>query len=172
MLNSSAFRLRTSVLAALLVPLAGCPAPAQIEPVEGPINSPVLTGGEPSDPSPEFEVARAQWAEAGLDAYQMTLQRICFCPSPDYTGPFEVVVRNGAIEGVTLEGAMVDDERGETIEALFDLIAGAYERGAEEIAVEYDAEWGYPTSIGIDYSAEIADEEIAYRVSDLRSAER
>lgn len=165
--------LRTSLLALALLPLAGCPAPAQVDAGGELPSGPVFSGsGEPSDPSPEFEAARERWAEAGLDAYQMTLQRICFCPMPDYTGPFEVVVRNGAIETVTLDGATVDAERGETVAALFELIAEAYERGAEEIAVEYDPEWGYPTSVGIDYSTQMADEEIAYRVSDLRPADR
>ena len=164
--------LRTSVLALLLVPLAGCPAPAEVEPAEGPVLGPIADGREPSDPSPEFVAARERWTEADLGAYTMTLQRICFCPTPDYTGPFEVAVRGGAIETVTLDGASVDVERGETIEALFDLIAEAYERGAESIAVDYDPEWGYPTSVGIDYSAQMADEEIAYRVSDLRPADR
>ena len=164
--------LRPSVLALLLVPLAGCPAPAEVEPPEGPVVGPIADGGEPSDPSPEFVAARERWTEADLGAYSMTLQRICFCPTPDYTGPFEVAVRDGAIETVMLEGASVDVERGETVEALFDLIAEAYERGAESIAVDYDPEWGYPTSVGIDYSAQMADEEIAYRVSDLRALDR
>jgi hypothetical protein len=165
--------LRTALLAAVLVPLAGCPAPAQVDPGgELPSGSVFSGSGEPSDPPAEFEAARERWADAGLDAYAMTLQRICFCPSPDYTGPFEVVVRNGAVETVTLDGAAVDAERGETVAALFDLVAEAYEQGAESIAVEYDAEWGYPTSIGIDYSTQMADEEIAYRVSDLRPSDR
>ncbi len=173
MLTPSTLRVRTTLLALALLPLAGCPAPAQVDPGGELPSGPVFSGsGEPSDPSPEFEAARARWSEAGLDAYRMTLQRICFCPMPDYTGPFDVVVRNGAIETVTLEGAAVDVERGETVEALFDLIAEAYAQGAESIAVEYDAEWGYPTSVGIDYSTQMADEEIAYRVSDLRPADR
>ncbi len=165
--------LRTALLAAVLVPLAGCPAPAQVDPGGELPSGPVFSGsGEPSDPPAEFEAARERWADAGLDAYAMTLQRICFCPSPDYTGPFEVVVRNGAVETVTLDGAAVDAERGETVAALFDLVAEAYGQGAESIAVEYDAEWGYPTSIGIDYNTQMADEEIAYRVSDLRPSDR
>ncbi|WP_420454637.1 DUF6174 domain-containing protein [Rubrivirga sp.] len=160
------------LLAALLIPLAGCPAPATVEaPDEGFPDGPAL-GGAPAERSPDLDAARARWADAGLDAYAMTLQRICFCPSPDYTGPFAVVVRDGAVESVRLDGAAVDDERGATVADLFDLIDEAYEKGAAAVDVTYDPEMGYPTSVGIDYDARMADEEIAYRVSDLRPADR
>ncbi len=161
------------LLAALLMSLAGCAAPAPVEaPDEGFPNQPVLGSGAPAERSPDLDAARARWADAGLDAYAMTLQRICFCPSPDYTGPFDVVVRDGGLESVRLNGAAVESERGMTVAGLFDLIDEAYDKGAETVDVAYDPELGHPTSIGIDYDTRMADEEIAYRVTDLRAADR
>lgn len=162
---------RPLLLAVLLLPLAGCPAPAQVDPGEGPVTGPVLTEGPAAERSPDLDAARARWADAGLDAYTMTLERICFCP-PDYRGPYQVVVRNGVLASVRLDGATLDPDRGVTVDALFQLIEEAYEQEAEVVVVEFDAELGYPTSIGIDYSTMMADEEIAYRVSDLRAADR
>ena len=164
----SSSRVRLASLLVLLVPLGGCPAPAEVGPIEGP----VIPAGPAAERSPDLDTARARWSDAGLDAYTMTLQRICFCPMPDYTGPFEVSVRNDAIDAVRLMGEEVDTERGMTVAALFDLIEEAYDRKAEVVDVTYDPELGYPTSIGIDYSSQMADEEIAYRVSDLRASDR
>lgn len=164
--------LRTLLLAAVLVPLAGCPAPAQVEPGDGPVIGPQIPTGPAAEPSPDLEAARQRWAAAGLDAYTLTLERICFCPSPDFTGPFDVTVRNGAIDTVELNGATVDDERGMSVAALFELIDDAYAQGAEQVTVAFDAELGYPTRVSIDYSTMMADEEIGYTVSALRAADR
>lgn len=163
--------LRLAVFA-VLVPLAGCPAPQVAPPEETPGSEFPVFDEEPAEVSPDLEAARARWQAASLDRYRMTLQRICFCPSPDYTGPFEVTVADGEVQAVTLNGAAVDAERGESVEALFALIDDAYERGAVDVALEFDPDLGYPTSIGIDYSFQMADEEIGYRVSNVRRVAR
>ena len=163
---------RSLLFAAVLIPLAGCPAPAQVEPGDGPVIGPQVPSGPAAEPSPDLEPARQRWAEAGLDAYTMTLQRICFCPSPDYTGPFDVTVRNGALASVELDGAVVDDERGMTVDELFELLDEAYARGAARVTVAFDPDLGYPTNVSIDYDTRMADEEIAYTVSDLRAFDR
>lgn len=161
--------LRTLLLAAFLAPLAGCPAPEETAPGPGePVIGP--DGGASADTPAardDLEAARERWADAALEAYEMTLQRICFCPTPDYTGPFEVTVRDGKLASVVLNGAEVDDERGITVEGLFALIEEAYDRDAASVVVEYDERMGHPTSLSIDYDVRMADEEIGYRVSDL-----
>ncbi len=173
------------VLVLLAATFAGClspreAAPAPVEPAPsapgpGPmVGGPVLPGpgleGPPASRPPELDAARERWDAAGLDSYQMTLRRTCFCPSPDYTGPFSVTVRGGALASVTLDGARVDSERGETIDGLFDLIEDAYARRARTVAVAFDPELGYPTNLSIDYDVQMADEEIGYMVSDVRPA--
>ena len=158
--------LRLAALAALLAPLAGCPAPSPI--LDPPAVEPgVYGGGSPAVRSDDLAAARARWDAAGLDAYRLTLRRSCYCPSPDYTGPFEVTVRDGVIEGVRLDGEVVDAERGLTVDALFALIEEAYDREAETVRLAFDPEVGYPTEVYIDYSSMMADEEIGYTVSAL-----
>lgn len=151
-----------------LVPLAGCPAPAEVDP--GGLDLP--GGATPAVRTPDLDAARARWEAAGFDAYTMTLRRICFCPTPDYTGPFTVRVQDGALASVSLDGVLVDEDRGETVDDLFDLIEDAYERKAEVVAAEFHPEYGYPTSLSIDYSSMMADEEIGYHISDLKATDR
>ena len=162
-------RFRAAALVLLTAALTGCPAPAEVDPLDGAEVGPVISAPAASR-SPELDAARERWQAAGLDDYQMTLRRVCFCPAPDYTGPFGVTVRDGELAAVTLGGDRVDDERGETVDGLFDLIEDAYLRRAETVAVEFDPELGYPTNLSIDYSLQMVDEEIGYLVSDLRPA--
>lgn len=163
--------LRLAALALCAAALAGCPAPAAVDDggADDPVLGPLITG-TPAARSPDLDAARERWEASGLDAYEMTLRRVCFCPAPDYTGPFAVAVRGGEVASVTLDGAAVDDERGETVDDLFDLIEDAYTRKAQSVTVEFDPELGYPTNVAIDYSLQMADEEIGYMVSDLRPA--
>ena len=53
-----------------------------------------------------------------------------------------------------------------TVDQLFEIIEDATSR-AEMLEVSYDQEKGYPNTINIDYSSDIADEEVSFRLSDL-----
>lgn len=54
-----------------------------------------------------------------------------------------------------------------TIDSLFDEIKAAIDSNADNVQVEYDPISGYPTSIFIDYSTQIADEELRLNISGL-----
>lgn len=114
--------------------------------------------------------ARRWWAARGPESYTMTQTRGCFCP-PEFVGPFEVTVRRGAVVSVRYNGAQVPSDRARTVEALFDLIADAYARDADDVQVAYHPTLGYPTQISIDYRAEVADDELSITVADLTAAE-
>ena len=160
--------IRLAVLV-VLAQVAGC-ATSQPTPEPVPeLGPPVLPSGEAAARPDALDEAMARWETAGFEAYQMTLRRSCFCPSPDYTGPFDVTVRDGEIEAVRLEGAEVDAERALTVGDLFDLLEEAYERGAVTVNVTFDPEAGYPTELYIDYDERMADEEIGYTVSDVEA---
>jgi hypothetical protein len=161
---------RLLLLAALLPLLAaGCtprtapPAPAG--PVAGP-DEPALPG-EGATPD-DLAAARARWAAAGLDAYRYTVSRQCFCP-PEYSGPYEATVRDGALASLTYAGRPADMQQFAvpTVEGLFDQIAGAYASGASSVRVTYDARLGYPTTLWIDQDPMMADEETGYTISAL-----
>lgn len=111
--------------------------------------------------------ARARWAASGTADYTMTQERMCFCPT-EYRGPFVVTVRDGAVVAVTLDGASLPTDRALSVEALFDLVAAAYDRRADDVQVSYHPTLGYPTSIQIDYERQAADEELGLTVTALQ----
>ena len=117
-------------------------------------------------PNPEL-----RWAAYDLDDYTIVQTRACECLPPyEYT----IIVRNGEAVDVEYDvddGEPVDDftpEDAYTVEELFDVIQRAEQEGAYSIGVEYDARFGYPTSVFIDYDYNIADEELILTLSDLQ----
>ena len=116
---------------------------------------------------------RAKWEAASSDGQSVsyTAQNSCFCP-PDYTRPMNITEQNGKI---------VDATYADTVEAVpsyirdglltmserFDQLEAAYLNDAARIDVSYDQQYGYPSSVYIDESEMIADEETHYTIKDL-----
>jgi hypothetical protein len=120
----------------------------------------------PKDQIADIESARQQWRAQNLHTYAFTLQRGCFCGNNDR---LFVVVLSDTVAGVldldTTE--TVDRRLGETIDGLFTFIQTAIDRPAELIRAQYDAAKGFPTEIDYDGAAQIADDEIFFRISDV-----
>lgn len=66
-------------------------------------------------------------------------------------------------------GEAVNRQLGESVEDLFTFIQDATDGSAYLIRAEYDAVRGFPTEVDYDGAAQIADDEISYRVSDVHS---
>jgi len=113
-----------------------------------------------------LEAARQQWRNQNLHTYAFTLQRSCFCGN---THPLYIAVLNDAVVAVLdLEaGTELDPKLGETVEDLFTFVETAINRSARLIRVDYDAAKGFPTEIDYDGAAQIADDEIFFRVTDV-----
>jgi len=71
----------------------------------------------------------------------------------------------GPITGLTNAKQRWQSARPPTVDGLFDVIASANARNAAVLDASYDASLGYPTSISIDYTRNVADDEITYSVS-------
>jgi len=120
----------------------------------------------PQRQTTDLEAAHQRWRAQNLHTYAFTLQRSCFCGNvhPLYIA----VVNDTAVGAFDLQtGTWVDRQLGETIEDLFTFVQSAIDRPAQQIRVEYDAVRGFPREIDYDGAAQIADDEIAYRVSDV-----
>ncbi|MUG98791.1 hypothetical protein F7734_43470 [Scytonema sp. UIC 10036] len=108
---------------------------------------------------------RNRWNEQNIVNYRYTFSNGCFC-IPDARGPVVIEVRNGQTTSITSveTGQPVTNpeffQQYNTIPKLFNVIQDAINRKAESLNVEYNAKLGYPTQINIDYSAQIADEEV------------
>ena len=117
---------------------------------------------QPSD----LEVARQQWRAQNLHTYAFTIQRSCFCVN---THRLYVFVQTDTVAGVLdLDTAEpVDRQLGETVDGLFTFIENAIDRHVQKIRADYDPTKGFPTEIDYDGAAQIADDEIFYRISDV-----
>lgn len=120
----------------------------------------------------EFTRNQKLWEANHLTDYNFTLQRNCFCPE-DRRGPVDIQVRKNATisiifteSGVTANPDFFSDV--DTIDELFGVLKNAHMDKAVQVDVTYDATYGYPQSIYIDVSKEIADEEQGYTVSNLQ----
>ena len=114
---------------------------------------------------------QARWNAAAIDDYDFIYQRICFCPPP-FTTPVLIEVRNGAVRSVAYQDSEThldapDTTTYPTIPALFDVLTEADERNAVKITVSFSTELGFPEDVYIDYAANIADEEMAFTVTEF-----
>ena len=114
----------------------------------------------------DLEAARQRWRAENLHTYAFTIQRSCFCVN---IHPLFVVVVSDTVAGVldVTTGTPVDRQLGETVDGLFAFIQNAIDRHAQKIDVMYDPTKGFPTQIDYDGAAQIADDEIFFRVSDV-----
>ena len=116
----------------------------------------------------DLAVHQAQWQSKGIKSYSMTITRQCFCPSE----PLDVVVVDGVATKVTVGGKAPDPLQPAvaplTIQDLFVLVAAQNE--AASMTVEWDATFGYPTSIQVDPIANAIDDEFGYTITNFRPA--
>lgn len=116
----------------------------------------------------DLDSARQRWAQLGWTSYRYTMTQGCFCL---HEGPLQITVQGGvvvsAIDTGVLGGQPVSAQRLAqllTIDGFFDLV-GRAQREAASVNVSFDAAQGYPVSLSIDWVAQIADDEISYRIS-------
>lgn len=121
----------------------------------------------------ELSQNQEKWQDAGITHYQMQLNISCFCAFRDQM-PLTVEVLDGQIVAMTAaDGTLVLDTDPNyeffaphaTIDLLFADIQSAVDEGAASVNVTYDATYGFPVDIAIDFSQEMADEEMYYSVS-------
>ena len=109
-----------------------------------------------------LEFNRRFWNQQNISNYDYTLSNSCFCIG-DARGPVVIKVRNGQTSSITsvATGKDVKEyfQNYNTIPKLFDVIQDAINRKAASLNVRYNARFGYPTQIDIDYNSQIADEE-------------
>jgi len=112
----------------------------------------------------EIQQRKQRWIAQNIVDYRYILENSCFC-IPEVTQPVKIEVRDGkrvAIAAVK-DGRSVNEEyftHYDTIPKLFDLIQTEQDKKPSKIFVSYDLKLGFPVSIFVDRSENIADEEI------------
>lgn len=117
--------------------------------------------------------AQRRWEAAALLDYRFDFQQNCFCV-PEQVQPVTIEVRGGRVTRVISRATGQDITGAEglhwrTVPDLFLVIEGARRDGMEPLAVRYDPELGYPTSIEAGSLA--ADAGAVYSASNLRPLE-
>lgn len=113
------------------------------------------------------------WRSERPELYQFTYQRVCFCPG---TEPVVISVDGDSVINVSVKdgdgppaGAPSDYP---TIEALFEQLREWRDRDPYREQMEFHDGLGYPTDAFFDFEERVADEEMGFRVRDLRAMER
>jgi hypothetical protein len=119
----------------------------------------------------ELLAARQVWRVAGPRDYRFRFRQSCFC-APAVTAPVLVTVRGAqVVSAVYAEDgrpvAASDLGRYPSVEELFSRVEQAIATEAYEIRASYDPRLGYPTTVFVDQSPRIADEEQRLEASDL-----
>ncbi len=117
-----------------------------------------------------FEQNLSLWESQGIQHYRFDLKIGCNCPWYDLM-PLAVEVQNGEV--VSMVASNGEDitpyldtflPHG-TIDGLFDTVDSATSTWTYKLEVQYDASYGFPTSIVIDPYRAITDDAIGYYVT-------
>lgn len=125
-------------------------------------------------PASALEQNRQKWADQQISHYRFELSIGCFCPFRSQM-PLTIEVQDGKIVSIeTADGSPINEgsrptfEEAGTLENLFMIIEKAQESGADELTVEYDSTYGFPSQISIDPIKTAVDEEISYLVENFQ----
>ncbi|MFT4928876.1 MAG: hypothetical protein ACI8WB_004996, partial [Phenylobacterium sp.] len=125
----------------------------------------------PVDPTQQqmLQQAQATWNANAGDYYTLVYQKRCFCPSID---KLQVSVLDdsvlAALNLVTNEPLPSQQTQGiSTVTEVFALIQEAINLNALMLNVTYNAQFGYPESVDIDYASNVADDELTFFMQDL-----
>ena len=104
-----------------------------------------------------LEQNRSTWSSQNITNYSFDVEAICFCP---YREPIHAEVRNGA---PTIKNEIEIN----SMDDLFQIVRDATET-ADAVSVAYDAKYGFPSFIAIDYIRQAVDDEVSYRVTNFQ----
>ena len=107
----------------------------------------------------------ARWMKSRVSDYRYEFQPRCYCIQAK-RGPYTVVVKKNEI--VSVNGQPYDPEnmgRLFTIDGLFEMIESQRKRKPVLEEIEYDPQYGFPSSLYFDFVENIKDEEYGWYVS-------
>jgi len=121
----------------------------------------------------EFARNHQKWQEANIPHYRFELNIGCFCAFRSRM-PLTIEVQNGEIASMTgPDGVAIPTtdsnyeyfSRFATIDHLFSELEADLAGEADEVTVSYEATYGYPIQISIDFIKEAVDDELGLTVS-------
>lgn len=122
----------------------------------------------------ELAQNRQKWEAQHITHYRFDLSVGCFCPFGDKM-PLTVEVRDGVVVSMVDNHGQPVTEFNDTfntynsIEKLFALLEALAKGGADKVTVTYNAQYGYPQSISIDYVQNAVDDELGLTVGNFEA---
>lgn len=119
--------------------------------------------------------ARTQWDGKNVSSYTYILELQCFCAPASQLAPVLVTVQNGAVASVQYWDSDPADRTPapasifgayDTVDELFDFVGDAIRRDADVLQVGYDAEYGFPNIVNVDYESG-GDEQVLFFVTEF-----
>ena len=124
-------------------------------------------------PNRDLNSAQSRWQSARVTHYRYNVHVGCFCAFTDRM-PLTVEVANGVTKSMTYsDGTPVPQDQAEwfanysSIDKLFTLTTEGVSK-ADDIKVEYDAKYGFPSTVYIDYIRQAADDELSLSVTNFQ----
>jgi len=137
----------------------------------------ILAACSAMQPKSDLQLAREKWQDAAISHYRFNVHISCFCVFTENM-PLIVEVNDGEVVSMEYStGNEIDPQllelfdRYVTIDRLFDGIengfevAGSDQGPADKVTVEYDATYGFPTKIDIDFVEDAIDDELYLAIS-------
>ena len=123
----------------------------------------------------QSDVERNQqtWQNAHVSHYRFQLSIGCFCAYRDQM-PVTVEVQDGKVVSmINSNGDVLDAtnptteliQKYATIDAIFAELNTDEVKNADQVTVTYDATYGFPSDVSVDFSQQMADEELYLNVS-------
>lgn len=112
--------------------------------------------------------AQSRWNGLGYTSYSFKYQRLCFCH--DIT-PVTITVLNGKVVSVTHEDGSATQNPLDwypTISEIFSQLKENLAQKPVSYVAQFDRDTGMPTTVQVDISEFIADEEYGLNLSELR----
>ena len=139
-----------------------------VTPTEAPAGQAETPGSQTAE---DITKHRQEWIDKQIANYRFTIERSCFCLEQS-RGPVTVEVRG---DQVTITNVATGEQGNDsfndvtTITKVYDLLAQQAKDGADEIAVTYDDANAVPSTIKVDVSFQMADEELYYTISNFET---
>ena len=119
---------------------------------------------------------RDKWNASGINHYRFELTIFCFCPFSE-VNPVTVEVLDGRIVSLTgadgqplPENFRSDFDQAGTVDLLFAIAENSL-ANADQAEVTYDAVYGFPSSIIVDWIELAMDDEVSYYIENFEVLE-
>ena len=130
------------------------------------------TAAPPSTALKALTEAEARWEQRRPSAYEFDVEVRCFCVGL-LQKPVSFRVRNTEVRSLQDLGLDASRTYGyyDTVEKLFAALRRSLARGEYKVAIEYDADLGYPVKADVDPKQTTFDDELFFKVTSFRKIE-